>query len=120
MRAQRELDALTLDAEHAGLLAGTANGLADFDPVAEKFRAYDKPDGLPAFGVDRWTRIGIDGRVGMAAVQRARRAAARTRSGPCSDRARTGPWRCSGCGTATRVAAARRARARPAATPAAG
>lgn len=46
------------------LWAGTANGLADFDPQTEKFRVYEKPDGLPSnVFSQRAGVLGPDGRV---------------------------------------------------------
>jgi signal transduction histidine kinase/ligand-binding sensor domain-containing protein/CheY-like chemotaxis protein len=46
------------------LWVGTANGLAHFDPVGEKFRVYEKPDGLPTNVFSQRTGVlGQDGRV---------------------------------------------------------
>ncbi len=46
------------------LWLGTANGLADFDPATEKFRAYEKPDGLPSnVFSQRAGALGPDGHV---------------------------------------------------------
>ncbi|HYP17749.1 MAG TPA: two-component regulator propeller domain-containing protein [Opitutus sp.] len=46
------------------LWVATAKGLADFDPQAETFRVYEKPDGLPANVFSQRTgALGPDGRV---------------------------------------------------------
>jgi signal transduction histidine kinase/ligand-binding sensor domain-containing protein len=46
------------------LWLGTANGLADFNPVTEKFRIYEKPDGLPTNVFSQRTGVlGQDGRI---------------------------------------------------------
>ncbi|HEX2854685.1 MAG TPA: two-component regulator propeller domain-containing protein [Opitutaceae bacterium] len=46
------------------LWLGTANGLADFNPATEKFRVYEKPDGLPTNVFSQRTGVlGQDGRI---------------------------------------------------------
>ncbi len=56
---------MTLVADRRGhLWAGTADGLADFDPQTERFRTYEKADGLPSdVFAQRSGAVGPDGRV---------------------------------------------------------
>jgi signal transduction histidine kinase/ligand-binding sensor domain-containing protein/CheY-like chemotaxis protein len=56
---------MTLVADRRGhLWAGTGDGLADFDPQTERFRVYEKADGLPSdVFAQRSGALGPDGRV---------------------------------------------------------